>query len=145
VMEATQVSRNRTNSVSSSVIELRAGADGHFVSPGRINGQDVMFMVDTGATVVTLGQSTAEKLGLPWRQGPLTTAQTANGSVQAQLVGLDRLQLQGVELTQVQAVVLPASMDFILLGNTFLSRFNFQQTNQLLRLELKAGVDRMSR
>jgi aspartyl protease family protein len=42
-----------------------------------------------------------------------------------------------VEVALVEAAVLPHTMPYILLGNSFLSRFTLQRTSDVMRLELK--------
>lgn len=116
-------------------IVLVAGPGGHFTTLGSINGRPVSFMVDTGATMVALGQAQAEQIGLDWRQGrPVATA-TANGTVPAHAVMLTRVRVGDVELTQVGAIVLPVTLPHVLLGNSFLSRFQMKRDNDVMRLE----------
>jgi len=117
-----------------SEIVLAAGLGGHFTTPGRINGRQVQFMVDTGASVVTLSESAAVRIGLDYQRGQRIEARTANGSVFGHLVTLDTLRVGDVELVNVQAAVLPASMEHVLLGNSFLSRFQMRRDNDILRL-----------
>jgi aspartyl protease family protein len=117
-----------------SEIVLAAGLGGHFTAPGRINGRQVQFMVDTGASVVTLSESVATRIGLDYQRGQRIEARTANGSVFGHLVTLDTLRVGDVEVANVSAAVLPASMEHVLLGNSFLSRFQMRRDNEILRL-----------
>jgi len=116
-------------------IVLQAGLGGHFTSSGAINGRPVQFMVDTGATVVALSQSEAERIGLDYRQAQRGTAQTANGPVPVHRVSLNRVRVGEVELNNVEAIVMPAQMPYVLLGNSFLTRFQMRRDNDVLRLE----------
>lgn len=116
-------------------IVLNAGSGGHFHTPGQINGQYVDFMVDTGASVVSMGASTAQALGLAYKSGRPIPAQTANGMVTGYLVLLDSVKVGDVVQYQVEAVVLPMSMGSLLLGNSFLSRFDIRQSNGQMVLE----------
>lgn len=118
-------------------VVLTAGPGGHFMSGGQINGKTVQFMVDTGASVVALSQAEAERIGLDYKRGARGMTQTANGPVPVHLVTLTSVRLGGAEVYQVQAVVLPERMPFVLLGNSFLSRFQMRQVNDTLRLEKK--------
>ncbi|MBN8510927.1 MAG: retroviral-like aspartic protease family protein [Burkholderiales bacterium] len=113
------------------------GLGGHYTTGGAINGRPVRFMVDTGATVIALGQAEADRLGLPWRGGERTLTQTANGPVAVHRVSLDRVRVGEVELNNIAAVVVPAAMPYVLLGNSFLSRFQLARDSDVLRLELK--------
>lgn len=119
----------------SSVIVLPAGSGGHFTSAGTINGRPVQFMVDTGATLVSLSQTDAERIGLDFRSGQRGITQTANGPVPVHLVMLSAVRVGEVEVANVQAVVMPAQMPYVLLGNSFLSRFQMRRDNDVMHLE----------
>jgi aspartyl protease family protein len=116
-------------------IVLPVGLGGHFTASGAINGRPVQFMVDTGATLVALGQADAERIGLDYRNGQRGMTQTANGAVPVHLVTLSAVRVGEVEVANVGAVVMPMSLPYILLGNSFLSRFQMRRENDLLRLE----------
>lgn len=114
---------------------IRADPDGHFLTFGSINGLPVRFMVDTGATSITLSQAEADRLGLDWRSGQRAQAATANGSVPANIVSLATVKVGDLTATNLSAVVVPASLPNVLLGNNFLGRFNLRRDNDLMRLE----------
>jgi aspartyl protease family protein len=116
-------------------IVLAAGPGGHFTTAGAINGRVVQFMVDTGATVVALSQAEAERIGLDWRNAPRALTQTANGPVPVYRVSLNTVRVGEVEVGNVDAIVMPAQMPYVLLGNSFLGRFQMRRENDLLRLE----------
>ena len=118
-------------------VELKADAGGHFISDGWINGKPTRFMVDTGATAVTLGQAEAERLGLDWRRAATAQANTANGTVPARTLQLGTVRVGDLSVNNVVAVVLPSAMPHVLLGNSFLSRLNMKRENDTLRLEPK--------
>ena len=118
-------------------VVLTAGPGGHFMSGGQINGKTVQFMVDTGASAVALSQAEADRIGLDYKRGARGTTQTANGPVPVHQVVLTSVRVGGAEVYQVPAVVLPEQMPFVLLGNSFLSRFQLKQVNDTLRLEKK--------
>ena len=120
---------------SGSRIVLNAGSGGHFVTPGQINGQQVRFVVDTGATVVALGEDEARRIGLKYKEGRLGQASTANGVVTTWQVKLASVRVGDEEIRDVDASVLPASMPYILLGNAFLSRFQMKRENDVMVLE----------
>jgi aspartyl protease family protein len=122
---------------SSREIVLPAGSGGHFMSAGSINGRAVQFMVDTGATRVALSQGEADRIGLDYRNAQRGFTQTANGSVPVHLVKLSAMRVGDVTVANVPAVVVPASMPYILLGNSFLQRFQMRRDNDVLRLELR--------
>jgi aspartyl protease family protein len=116
-------------------IVLNAGPGGHFVSSGQINGASVRFMVDTGATDVSMSAQEADRIGLQYRSGQPITMSTANGMVKGYQVHLDTVRLNGVEVYNVEAIVAPASMPYVLLGNTFLTHFQLKQENDSLTLD----------
>lgn len=116
-------------------IVLSAGPGGHYMTTGAINGRLVQFMVDTGATVVALSQAEAERIGLDWRNAPRALTQTANGPVPVYRVSLNTVRVGDVEVGNIDAVVVPAPMPYVLLGNSFLGRFQMRRDNDLMRLE----------
>ena len=116
-------------------IVLTASSGGHFMGQGAINGRTVQFMVDTGATTVALGVADADRMGLNYREGQPMRMHTANGTTGAWRVRLASLRLGDVEVYEVDAVVLPQSMPFVLLGNSFLSRFQMRRDNDQMVLE----------
>jgi aspartyl protease family protein len=122
-------------STGGSSIVLTAGLGGHFTSGGSINGRSVQFMVDTGATTVSLSQAEAERIGLDYRNGTRVMLSTANGGVPGYQVSLTSVRVGDVEVANVAAVVVPASMPYVLLGNSFLARFQMKRENDVLLLE----------
>jgi aspartyl protease family protein len=115
-------------------ITLAADARGHFLSDGTINGGSVRFMVDTGATVISIPASDASRLGLDYRKGRRVQVQTANGVAPAWLVQLDAVRVGGVELNGVQGVVVESGMEFVLLGMSFLNRFDMRRDGDTMTL-----------
>lgn len=117
-------------------IVLTAGLGGHFTTSGTINGRPAEFLVDTGATAVSLSQGEADRLGLAWRNSVRRgLTQTANGPVPVNFVTLNSVRVGDVEVYNVGAVVVPAPMDHVLLGNSFLTRFQMKRVNDTLTLE----------
>jgi aspartyl protease family protein len=120
---------------SGSQIVLTAGSGGHFVTQGSINGKAVSFIVDTGATHVALSQTVAEQIGLNYKAGQRTVGQTANGQIVAYRVTLDTVRIGDVQVYNVDAAVLPAGMEQVLLGNSFLTRFQMKRENDRMTLD----------
>jgi aspartyl protease family protein len=116
-------------------IVLTAGSNGHFRTIGQINGKSVEFMVDTGASVVSLGQVEADRLGLDYQNGVPGMARTANGSVPLRVIVLSSVRIGDVEVANVEAAVHPGSLGIVLLGNSFLTRFQMKRENDVMRLE----------
>ena len=116
-------------------ITLTAGSGGHFTTQGSINGRAVQFMVDTGATSVAIGMRDAERLGIDYRKGVPGLAGTANGTAPMWRVKLASVRIGDVEVYDVDAAVLSASMQYVLLGNSFLTRFQMKRDNDQMVLE----------
>jgi aspartyl protease family protein len=116
-------------------IVLTAESGGHFMSQGAINGQAVNFMVDTGATSVSMGAADADRLGIKYKTGQLGYTNTANGTVAVWRVKLASVRVGDVEIYEVDGVVVPTSMPFVLLGNSFLGRFQMKRDNDQMVLE----------
>lgn len=116
-------------------IVLTAGTGGHFLSAGQINGRAVQFMVDTGATSVSIGRAEADRLGIKYQDGQPIMLSTANGLAQGWRVSLGSVRIQDVEVHGVEATVTPQSMPFVLLGNSFLTRFQMKRENDTLMLD----------
>jgi len=122
---------------SGSQIVLTAGSGGHFMTQGSINGKAVEFMVDTGATAVSLSADDARRIGIKYESGQKVMSQTANGTRVVHVVRLDRVRIKDVELYDVEAVVGDAPMPFALLGNSFLTRFQMKRENDIMTLTKK--------
>jgi len=116
-------------------IVLPAGSGGHFVTQGAINGRAVTFMVDTGATSIGLSAADAQRIGLSYENGQQIRMNTANGVSVGWRVQLDSVRVGDVEVRNVDAVVSPQSMPFILLGNSFISRFSMRRDADQMVLE----------
>ncbi|MFP8779215.1 TIGR02281 family clan AA aspartic protease [Hydrogenophaga sp. RWCD_12] len=116
-------------------IVLTADPSGHFLPDGQINGKTVKFMVDTGATTVALGAAEAKRIDLKFEHGKRIQMSTANGVSVGYLIRLDSVRVGDVVAYEVDAVVSPQPMPFVLLGNSFLNRFQLQKTNDQLTLE----------
>ncbi len=116
-------------------IVLTADGNGPFITAGRINGSAVTFMVDTGASVVAIGQADADRMGLNYKSGARGFANTANGRIPVHAVTLASVRVGDVEVANVEAAVLPSQMPHVLLGNSFLTRFQMKRENDTLRLE----------
>ena len=116
-------------------IVLTQTGGGHFMANGSINGKSVQFVVDTGATYVAMGVAEAERLGLPYKSGKRMPMQTANGVNLGWGVKLDSVRLKGVQIHTVDAVVSPANIGVVLLGNSFLNRFVMTRNGDQMILE----------
>lgn len=130
---------NPNQSVDSSVVNqkvevrLKQNRQGHYVLSGKINEQNVVFLVDTGATDVSVPAHLADKLTLqPFGQG---IASTANGNVRIAYSNIDTLQIGDIVLRDIPANINPGMKgDHILLGMSALKKLEFTQRNNELIL-----------
>ena len=118
-------------------IVLTAASGGHFLGSGMINGKSVRFMVDTGATNVSLSQEDAERIGIDYKAGQRTRSSTANGIISTYRTNLTSVSLGDVVVYNVDATIVPGQMSHVLLGNSFLSRFQMRRDNDTMTLELR--------
>ena len=113
-------------------------ARGHFATEGRIDGQRIAFMVDTGASVIALNESSAARFGLrPARGDYKATVTTANGTIKAATTRLAMVDIGGLVVRDVDAMVLPdEALSENLLGLSFLSKLKrFEYANGKMVLE----------
>ncbi|MGH8848311.1 MAG: retropepsin-like aspartic protease family protein [Polaromonas sp.] len=116
-------------------IVIAESGGGHFMTAGQINGRAVQFMVDTGATSVAMSVSDAERAGIAYKTGQPVRMSTANGITEGFRITLNSVRVGDVEVYDVAAVVIPQPMPFLLLGNSFLSRFQMKRENNLMTLD----------
>ncbi|MEM9725805.1 MAG: TIGR02281 family clan AA aspartic protease [Pseudomonadota bacterium] len=113
---------------------VRAGQGGHFRLKARVNGRSLPFLVDTGASYVTLNFDDARRAGVRLKRSDFRHAvRTANGVAKAAAVRLRSVQYKSIVIRDVTALVMPrgAMSDMNLLGNSFLSK--------LKRFEVRRG------
>lgn len=104
-------------------IVLERATDGHFYAEASVDGQPVLFLVDTGASVVALTGDDAADLGLAWQEGELReVGRGASGPVRGVSLTIDELSLGGFRGNNVPAVIIPEGLPVSLLGQSFLSK-----------------------
>jgi aspartyl protease family protein len=111
---------------------------GHFLTEGRIDGQRIAFMVDTGASVVALNETAAARFGLrPSRADYNANVTTANGTIRAARTRIAMVDVGGLVVRDVEAMVLPdEALSENLLGLSFLSKLKrFEYANGKMVLE----------
>lgn len=114
-------------------VTLQRNRAGHYVASGFINNQKVLFMLDTGATTVSIPENLAEKLQL--RKGVSMLAQTANGTVTTYATKLRNIRVGKIELEDIPASINPGmSGNRVLLGMSFLKHLEFTQRGNELTL-----------
>jgi aspartyl protease family protein len=125
---------------SSNVRSLSIPSDprGHFLAEGHIDGQRIGFMVDTGASLIALNETSAARFGLrPSRGDYNASVTTANGTIKAARTRLAMVEIGGLVVRDVDAMVLPdEALSENLLGLSFLSRLKrFEYANGKMVLE----------
>lgn len=112
---------------------LKRSSNGHYIFPGTINGRPVTFLLDTGATFVSIPAHLDERLGL--KAGTRQQAITANGVVETRATQMDELAFGPFNLRNLPASLNPGMRDeFILLGMSVLRHLEFTQRGDTLVL-----------
>jgi len=112
---------------------LQRNRSGHYLTKGTINGQPVVFFLDTGATIVSIPEPVARRLNL--QRGVEMLANTANGTVTTYSSELESVAVGEIELHRVRASINPQMRgDEILLGMSFLKHLEFTQRGDILIL-----------
>ena len=113
---------------------LTADGRGHFLTTGSINGASMRFLVDTGASTVTMGASDARRAGVDPTRGEKGFAQTANGVAEVSRVRLHSVRVGDIVLNDVEATVHSQDMPMVLLGMSFLNRMEMQRNGDTMTL-----------
>jgi aspartyl protease family protein len=114
-------------------LQLKRARDGHFRLGATMNGEPVVLLVDTGASIVTIDESLARRLNLP--KGEQFISQTANGEVQAYASQIKHMTLGPYQLENVTVSVVPRLGDEVLLGMNVLKNFAVQITGDQMTLK----------
>ncbi|MBF0218166.1 MAG: retroviral-like aspartic protease family protein [Gammaproteobacteria bacterium] len=117
-------------------VQIWQGQDGMYRTPGRINQRPVNFLVDTGASTVAMSRLLAQQLGIDYRRlGKAVKSETASGVVEGYYLKLDRIDIGGITLYQVDAVVLDSDMPSDpLLGLSFLGQLEINHSSMMMEL-----------
>ncbi|WP_199610730.1 retropepsin-like aspartic protease family protein [Flocculibacter collagenilyticus] len=125
---------NSYSTHSTNVVTLNADRYGHFITPGTINQQPVIFMLDTGATHVAIPEKIANNLGLI--KGQSYRVNTANGQTLGYATEIARLQIGNITLNNVKASITKGfEGEQILLGMSALKQLEFTHANKQLILK----------
>jgi aspartyl protease family protein len=116
-------------------IVLPADSRGHFMTQGAINGRPVTFMLDTGATSIALSAADAQRIGLDYSKAQRVQMNTANGVASGYKLRLQSVRVGDVEVYDIDAIVSPQPMPFVLLGNSFINRFSMRRDADQMVLE----------
>ncbi len=121
------------NEAGRSLVVLERDRSGHYLAEGEINGQSVIFLIDTGATDVALSERMARELGLDF--GPRVAVMTAAGPVRGWKTRLARVSIGGISLNNVGATITRGPLGEVLLGMSFLKHFTLHQQGTQLLIE----------
>jgi aspartyl protease family protein len=131
---SSQLSNARSIFTASSSVTLVADLRGHFMTTGSINGAMVQFLVDTGATMISMGITDARRIGVNYLEGERGQTRTANGVARVYRIKLDTVKLGDITLNNVDALVHETEMPFVLLGMSFLNRVEMKREGTDLTL-----------
>jgi aspartyl protease family protein len=120
---------------SGSITSLQADTNGHFFTIGTINGAPMRFLVDTGATVISIGKSDAVRANVDYQRGQPGMSMTANGPTRVWRVTLNSVRVGDVVLNQVEASVHEHDLPIALLGMSFLNRMEMKREGQTMTLK----------
>lgn len=109
---------------------------GMYFVRGEVNRTQVKFLIDTGATYLTMSGTHAKKIGIDFRKGVIGYANTASGTVQVWQVKLDSVSIGDIKVSNVDASVIAGNQPFeILLGNSFLKHTKLQRIGAMMELK----------
>ncbi|AWB69118.1 TIGR02281 family clan AA aspartic protease [Saccharobesus litoralis] len=112
---------------------LKRNRAGHYLANGLINNEEVLFLLDTGATHVSIPEKVAQRIGL--RYGPESIVNTANGQAIVYQTSIDVLELGSIRLRNLRGNINPHMQgEEILLGMSALKRLEFSQRGDTLTL-----------
>jgi aspartyl protease family protein len=114
-------------------LQIPAARDGHYYLKGEIHGESLTFMVDTGATYVSVSSEFARAARLP--QGVPGYFNTANGTVEGQILKGHDVVVEGVRVSGLTIAVAPLGGATGLLGQNFLRQFEVSQSGGVMRLK----------
>lgn len=116
-------------------VVLQRNQAGHYVAPGFINDHEVTFLLDTGATNISVPGGIAQKAGL--EKGRQAMVMTANGAIAVYATQLDTVQLGSIKLQHINAHINPHMPDdIVLLGMSFMKHLEMTQREGTLTLKL---------
>jgi aspartyl protease family protein len=135
--EPQAVSMPATTYANSRSVSIPRDVRGQFMVEARVDGRRLQFMVDTGASMIALRESAAARLGIyPAPRDYTIRVHTANGIGRAAEVRLNTVEIEGIVVRDVRALVSPDNaLGENLLGMSFLSRVKFSHDRGKLVLE----------
>jgi len=117
-------------------VTLTADGRGQFLTQGSVNGATMRFMVDTGATFVSLSSGDAARANIDYRgKGQMGSSSTANGIIRVWRVPGNTVRLGDITLHEVDVTVNETGMPFVLLGMSFLNRLEMKRDGDTMTLK----------
>lgn len=114
---------------------LTSDSRGQFLTQGSVNGASMRFLVDTGASFVSLNAADAARAGIDYRgRGQPMSLSTANGVIRGWRVPGNTVRLGDITLHEVEVSVSEASMPLVLLGMSFLNRLEMKRDGDTMTL-----------
>jgi aspartyl protease family protein len=128
-----ELSPARPNVAEDGTLMFKVASDGHYHILAEVNGAEVEFMVDTGASDVVITKDIAKKIGIDMDDLSYDKIySTANGTVQAAPIIIEQIKIGGIKVENIRASVSSGGLDTPLLGMSFLDR--------LTGYEVRSGV-----
>jgi len=114
-------------------IRLLQNRAGHYVTPGEINRQEVVFLLDTGATTISIPETVANRIGL--RRGAPMRVSTANGTIVVYNTRLESVKMGDIQISNVSANINPyMDGEGILMGMNVLKNLELVQRDNTLTI-----------
>lgn len=133
----THISGEFTPPASDTTVTIAPDSTGMYEVNGSINGFQVKFVVDTGATLISMNKHHANRIGLNYKmEGVESLSETASGYAKTYLVKLKEVRVGDIVLNDVQGSVHDGEFpSIILLGNSFLGKVNMIREDKILQLK----------
>ena len=132
----THIGSEFTSDTNRKIVTIAPDSGGMYLVNGSINGFQVEFLVDTGATLISMNRHDAKRIGLNYRlEAEQGSTYTASGIDTVYLLNLDKVKVGDIELRDIAASVHDGDHPkVILLGNSFLGNLDLQREGKLLKL-----------
>lgn len=120
-----------TQFIGEGIMEVRQHSDGHYHMAGSVNGFPVSYLIDTGASLTSLSQPTADRAGVT--DCKPASFKTANGTINGCVGRVAQLTIGSYQIENATVAVMP-NMEVELLGMNVLSHFQISQAGGVMRL-----------
>ena len=127
-----------SSEVESPEVKINRDAYNRYLTYATINGRRATVLVDTGANIVAMSSRDAKALGIPYLKGQPTRVITASGQANAYSLVLSSVTVGGITVSGVRASVIEGNFpDTVLLGMTYLSHVDMNESNGVMTLRRK--------